>query len=340
MQAVFSFLVAGPQRPAPPRAEPAAEEEDATFAAEVAAPGKADGADTPEETPPPTVDAAALLAGLQPAKPPEVPPPEGDGTEPEAAAATGPRALAKPDTAPPAPAPAAETEALTDPRGLAHPPAAEIPAPRSGSVAELALRMQADLPEEEAADPTGAEAAVLPAEPGPVAAPPLLTPPDTAATVASPLPAAVAPTDTPPPHRQAAEALATHLAQATQTGQTADSGAAAAPDGTVEIILQPEELGRVRFELRQDGERVTVQVQAERADTLALMRRHAQDLVAEMGRAGFGSASLSFSQGGGGSGRNTGAPPAEDSLPDIAAPAPPAPPRPATRASGALDLRL
>lgn len=339
MQAVFSFLVAGPQRPAPPRAEPAAKENDATFAAEVAARGKADPSDTPEEAPAPPVDAAALLAGLQPAKPPEVPLPEGDGAEPEAAAATGPRPLAKPDTAPPAPAPAAETEALADPRGLAHPPAAEIPAPRSGSVAELALRMQADLPEEETADPTGAEAAVLPAEPGPVAAPPQLTAPD-ASTTASPLPAAVAPSDTPPPHRQAAEALATHLAQATQTGQTADSGAAAAPDGTVEIILQPEELGRVRFELRQDGERVTVQVQAERADTLALMRRHAQDLVAEMGRAGFGSASLSFSQGGGGSGRNSGAPPAEDSLPDIAAPAPPAPPRPATRASGALDLRL
>ena len=66
------------------------------------------------------------------------------------------------------------------------------------------------------------------------------------------------------------------------------------PEGIIDVALNPEELGRLRFELHQHGDQVRVHLVAERPDTLDLLRRHADELLAELRQAGFGGAELSF----------------------------------------------
>ncbi len=64
----------------------------------------------------------------------------------------------------------------------------------------------------------------------------------------------------------------------------------------VEVILSPEELGRVQIDFRSEGGSMRVVLTAERPDTLDLLRRHGDQLVAELRNAGFDGASLSFGQ--------------------------------------------
>lgn len=66
---------------------------------------------------------------------------------------------------------------------------------------------------------------------------------------------------------------------------------------TIELRLDPPELGRVTIHLTTNDQHVTAQVVAERADTIDLMRRHAELLTATLARAGFSQADLSFQQG-------------------------------------------
>ncbi|MBL1438247.1 MAG: flagellar hook-length control protein FliK [Rhodobacteraceae bacterium] len=66
---------------------------------------------------------------------------------------------------------------------------------------------------------------------------------------------------------------------------------------TIELRLDPPELGRVTIHLTTNDQQVTAQVVAERADTIDLMRRHAELLAATLARAGFSQADLSFQQG-------------------------------------------
>ena len=69
-------------------------------------------------------------------------------------------------------------------------------------------------------------------------------------------------------------------------------------DGPVELVLSPEELGRLTISIRHDGDFVRVTVIADRPETLDLMRRHGGDLLADLRQAGFSGASLNFGQGG------------------------------------------
>ncbi|MEA5159214.1 flagellar hook-length control protein FliK [Cereibacter johrii] len=62
----------------------------------------------------------------------------------------------------------------------------------------------------------------------------------------------------------------------------------------MEVVLQPDELGRVKMTVAHDAGHVRVLVQADRTDTLDMMRRNSGDLGAEMRQAGFLGASLSF----------------------------------------------
>lgn len=64
----------------------------------------------------------------------------------------------------------------------------------------------------------------------------------------------------------------------------------------LEIVLNPQELGHLRFEIRHSGEQVSVVLTAERPETLDLMRRHADQLMTELRQSGFSDASLSFGQ--------------------------------------------
>ena len=114
-------------------------------------------------------------------------------------------------------------------------------------------------------------------------------------------------------------------------------------DGTFEVALEPEELGRVRLSLTTTEHGLSVHVQADRQDTLDLMRRHATALAREFREAGFGTVDLGFSA----QSERQGA--RRDPLPD-AAPAPPEPgaaPQRTLQATlraappnGRLDLRI
>lgn len=63
-----------------------------------------------------------------------------------------------------------------------------------------------------------------------------------------------------------------------------------------ELLLHPEELGRLRFAIQHQGDRLTVVLSAEQAGTLDLVRRNAGDLISELTAAGFAGATLSFGQ--------------------------------------------
>lgn len=64
----------------------------------------------------------------------------------------------------------------------------------------------------------------------------------------------------------------------------------------LEVALSPEELGRVRIDFRPEAGGMRVVLTAERGDTLDLMRRHGDQLMADLREAGFDGASLSFGQ--------------------------------------------
>lgn len=67
--------------------------------------------------------------------------------------------------------------------------------------------------------------------------------------------------------------------------------------GPLQLALSPEELGRLTISIHHSGSFVHVTLNAERPETLSLMRRHASDLVADLRQSGFSGASLSFGQG-------------------------------------------
>ncbi len=70
----------------------------------------------------------------------------------------------------------------------------------------------------------------------------------------------------------------------------------AAKNGPIELVLNPSELGHLRFEIHQKGENVQVVLSAERPETLDLLRRNGEQLAIEFRNAGFSGASLSFGQ--------------------------------------------
>ncbi|MDQ2090546.1 flagellar hook-length control protein FliK [Marimonas arenosa] len=83
----------------------------------------------------------------------------------------------------------------------------------------------------------------------------------------------------------------------TLTRHIAQQLATAAPharDRPVELVLNPEELGRVRFMLVQGEGVITVSLQAERGDTLDLLRRHIAQLENEFQDLGFSDIRFSF----------------------------------------------
>jgi hypothetical protein len=118
----------------------------------------------------------------------------------------------------------------------------------------------------------------------------------------------------------------------------------ARPERPLELRLAPAELGGLTLNLRQDGDILRVVLQADRPDTLDLLRRNGDILLDELRLEGFAGASLSFEDGGGAQGRRSlSAPPPALSSGDLSALAPrpgaPSPNRPALAQQG-LDLRL
>lgn len=111
-----------------------------------------------------------------------------------------------------------------------------------------------------------------------------------------------------------------------------------------EVVLEPAELGRVRFDIATHGDTVQVTLLVERPETLDLLRRHVEELRQEFRAAGFDTGSLSFGQWGQrGEGRASpdlaGSEVFADEAMELApVTAPPQPPRPSLGAG--LDLRL
>lgn len=85
----------------------------------------------------------------------------------------------------------------------------------------------------------------------------------------------------------------------------------------IDVILNPAELGRVRITLSHGDAGMVVNVAAERAETLDLMRRHSDLLGQEFADLGYGATEFSFSRENGGS--DLHAPPSEVSVmpPDL-----------------------
>ena len=81
----------------------------------------------------------------------------------------------------------------------------------------------------------------------------------------------------------------------------------------VEIALSPHELGRVRMSITAEDGAITVNILAERPDTLDLMRRHIDQLGHTFRAMGYDQIAFSFGQGGDADG-NT--PTDRDSPPD------------------------
>lgn len=63
---------------------------------------------------------------------------------------------------------------------------------------------------------------------------------------------------------------------------------------TIEIRLDPPELGRVEIDINIDGDRVTVALRADRDDALDLMRRHGAEFLKELRNSGLDVNDMSF----------------------------------------------
>ena len=70
------------------------------------------------------------------------------------------------------------------------------------------------------------------------------------------------------------------------------------PNGSVELTLSPEELGRVRLSFTTQDGALTMLLQAERPDTLDLLRRHIDTLASDFKELGFDELNFRFAQNG------------------------------------------
>lgn len=330
----------GPAPPAAPALFPAGgadlPEDPAGFGAAIDA---VEAEEAPEAA---AADALALL--LPPLPPPAAPAPLPAGADSAVAPASGTPALPDaPALQPPsgAPPPVAETPA-------AAPPPATVPAARADPAARPMVADGPGAPPPAGTEPASAAETAAPAAPkaggaaesalrhllteGQIAGPQSPdAPSQPAVTEAAPSPPRATPAAaTPLPQHQAAEALAALIR---------DSGAQVAGDARrIELVLTPEDLGRIRFDLTPGRDGLQVTLAAERPETLDLLRRHAGDLLAELEAAGYGGATLNF--GCGGNPPAAAAPEPGPEPPDTPPTAPLPQPRPVLRAAGGLDLRL
>ena len=111
--------------------------------------------------------------------------------------------------------------------------------------------------------------------------------------------------------------------------------------GRTEILLEPQDLGRVRLSLEGNETGLVVTIQAERSDTADLLRRNADLLLQEFREAGYADLSFTFSDRG--EPAEQAPRPEEETLsagPEAGTAAPPVPIGPGARGNALLDLRL
>jgi hypothetical protein len=241
---------------------------------------------------------------------------------------------------------------LAEPSGPAlRAPALPIGMPAFWAAREAAAMVPVEnlAPTDGAAQPVSAEpirpVAPKPAEVLPAGSPP--GPDDTGEMPAQPeARAAAAPSSPQPlaigqqPMPSGQTPLATPVAMPPHLPAQIAAAVAARPERPLELRLAPVELGGLTLNLRQDGEILRVVLQADRPDTLDLLRRNGDVLLEELRLAGFAGAALSFGDGGGAQDRPTAAGPqaAPTTEPAVLPPSVPAF-APVPSAQG-LDLRL
>ncbi|WP_347311643.1 flagellar hook-length control protein FliK [Defluviimonas sp. SAOS-178_SWC] len=109
----------------------------------------------------------------------------------------------------------------------------------------------------------------------------------------------VSASDSAPLARGADRASATHAAAVTLPaglGHRLAEAVGQFPDRPVEITLSPEELGRVRLTLATHDGALTMMIQADRQDTLDLLRRNIGSLAQDFRDLGYQDLSFSFGQ--------------------------------------------
>lgn len=115
------------------------------------------------------------------------------------------------------------------------------------------------------------------------------TPSDVAAyapaqTMAATTPPAQPATAAPPHNLVPLTELPHHIRQHTALGKPT----------SLELSMAPEELGKLRLFMTPDGDKLRIVFQAERPETLELLRRNSDSFSADLRQAGFGNASFSF----------------------------------------------
>ncbi|MGR3322706.1 MAG: flagellar hook-length control protein FliK [Pseudooceanicola sp.] len=116
-------------------------------------------------------------------------------------------------------------------------------------------------------------------------------------------------------------------------------------EGRIELTLRPQELGHLRMVLHPTEAGLTLAIQAERAETLDLVRRHAEALTSALEEAGYDDVQLSFGHGtdeqeGADAGDGPGSAPGAEPETDSEAPAKAGPAPHDRGASGGLDMRM
>jgi flagellar hook-length control protein FliK len=64
---------------------------------------------------------------------------------------------------------------------------------------------------------------------------------------------------------------------------------------TLELTLAPEELGKLRLVMVPEGDKIRIVIQAERPETLELLRRNTENFASDLRQSGYTEASFSFS---------------------------------------------
>ena len=198
--------------------------------------------------------------------------------------------------APSAPAPPAAPAARATPAALAlavtpfaQPPAEASAAAAGDSPAGQDRTARMDAPEAGAMAAGSLAAAHPPVDP----AAPASGDATSAAAPGAAGPVPEGPAEVPVP---AASRLPPHLRPEVAAGAAQQVAVALShgPEGTVEIALDPAELGPVRVGLSGSEGSLAVHVTADRPETLDLFRRHADLLARELREAGYGTVSFDF----------------------------------------------
>ncbi|PQO22875.1 hypothetical protein C2I36_10765 [Rhodobacteraceae bacterium WD3A24] len=186
----------------------------------------------------------------------------------------------------PGPAGRAAEAFVTPARGATEPPA---PADRPVVVKVTSAPRTAAAPATAGAPPLAPEPGILPwgGGAGPGGA-------ETSGEGVSPAPDPRAPA---PPQTPAAPQAAPRADIASNAAPQIGAALTQAEDGPVEVRLSPEELGRVRLFMSGGEGGMNVHLQADRGETLDLLRRHVSMLADELRQAGYDALNFSFSDG-------------------------------------------